>query len=123
MVRVDFLQQGPGAAGELSVLGLSQGMHTGFGDHRLRIGPAKMFADGSLIGRTSYMFEPFATDPGNTGFLVVPEDVLKDRILRLHQSGLAVGRSTPSATRPSRWCWMAMRLPSVLARGPTTATG
>ena len=87
MVRVDFLQQSPGAAGELSVLGLSQGMHTGFGDHRLRIGPAKMFADGSLIGRTAYMFEPFATDPGNTGFLVVPEDVLKDRILRLHQSG------------------------------------
>jgi predicted amidohydrolase YtcJ len=91
MVRVDFLQQSPETAGELSVLGLSQGMHTGFGDHRLRIGPAKMFADGSLIGRTAYMFEPFATDPGNTGFLVVPEDVLKDRILRLHQSGWQLG--------------------------------
>lgn len=87
MVRVDFLQHSSGAAGELAALGLSQGLHTGFGDHRLRIGPAKMFADGSLIGRTAYMFEPFATDPGNTGFLVVPEEVLKDRILRLHQSG------------------------------------
>ena len=80
MVRVDFLQHSSGAAGELAALGLSQGLHTGFGDHRLRIGPAKMFADGSLIGRTAYMFEPFATDPGNTGFLVVPEEVFPNAV-------------------------------------------
>ncbi|MEZ4497855.1 MAG: amidohydrolase family protein [Thermomicrobiales bacterium] len=35
------------------------GIKTGFGDDMLRVGPAKFFADGSLIGRTAAVFEPF----------------------------------------------------------------
>jgi predicted amidohydrolase YtcJ len=33
------------------------GLRTGLGDHRLRIGPAKFFSDGSLIGRTAAVTE------------------------------------------------------------------
>jgi predicted amidohydrolase YtcJ len=87
MVEVDYLQEVPGGHGEESIPAMHLGMRTGFGDHRLRIGPVKMFADGSLIGRTAAMFEPFATDPGNIGFFVVEEDLLKERILRLHKAG------------------------------------
>ena len=49
---------------------LDLGLRTGFGDDWLRISNTKVFADGSLIGRTCAMFEPFAndTDPENNGF-------------------------------------------------------
>ena len=46
---------------------LDLGLHTGFGDEWLKFGPVKIFADGSLIGRTAAMFEDFDGEPGNNG--------------------------------------------------------
>src|SRR5262245_47799627 len=39
------------------------GLRGGFGDDRLRIGPIKFFIDGSLIGRTAAVSQPFLADP------------------------------------------------------------
>ena len=86
MVRAESLFDIDGAEGE-SFFGLSQGMCTGWGDERLRLGPIKMFSDGSLIGRTAAMRHGYATDPNNTGFFATPEDTLRDWILRGHRSG------------------------------------
>ena len=86
MVRAEALFDTAGAAGE-TCFGLSQGIRTGWGDDRLRIGPIKMFSDGSLIGRTAALNEPYATDPGNVGFFATVEATLRDWILKGHRSG------------------------------------
>lgn len=86
MVKAEALAEIAGGGGE-SYFALSQGLRTGWGDEMLRIGPIKMFSDGSLIGRTAAMKEPFATDPGNVGFYATPEETLRDWILRGHRTG------------------------------------
>ena len=68
------------------------GVKTGFGDDMLRIGPIKFFADGSLIGRTAAMFEPFLEDPrpDNLGLEMMPQEEL-DRVVRqAHDAGFQV---------------------------------
>ncbi|MGH3187919.1 MAG: hypothetical protein ACRDPY_23735 [Streptosporangiaceae bacterium] len=56
-------------------LGLDLGIRTGLGDDWLRIGAMKLFADGSLVGRTAAMTadlvvlsdDPTAVSPGSIG--------------------------------------------------------
>ncbi|MFF5790726.1 amidohydrolase [Paeniglutamicibacter sp. NPDC012692] len=50
---------------------LQTGIRTGLGDDRLRLGPVKIFTDGSLLGATAAMTEPYCgCDHGNnTGYL------------------------------------------------------
>lgn len=50
----------------------------------------KIFADGSLIGRTCAMHEDFAGEPGNRGYFQVPEDELARTISRAHAAGWQV---------------------------------
>ena len=42
------------------------GIMQGWEQSRLRVGPIKMFIDGSLIGRTAAVTQPFVNDPGPT---------------------------------------------------------
>ena len=70
---------------------LDLGLHTGFGDEWLRIGGIKIFADGSLIGRTAAMVEDFADDAGNRGFFQTDPATLRTTIIRAHRSGWQVG--------------------------------
>lgn len=69
---------------------LDLGLHSGFGDDWLRFGPTKIFADGSLIGRTAAMFEDFEGEPGNRGYLQMPEERLHRLIDAAHRSGWQV---------------------------------
>jgi len=89
MVSAESLFTTKGAEGE-SFFGLSQGIRTGWGDEWLRIGPIKLFSDGSLIGRTAAMTQGYATDPDNTGFFATPEETLRDWIFQGHRSGWQV---------------------------------
>lgn len=66
---------------------LDLGLHTGFGDDWLRIGPIKIFADGSLIGRTAAMSADFEGEQGNRGYLLMEEAELRRRVLRAHRAG------------------------------------
>ena len=50
-------------------IGIDLGLRTGFGDDWLRLGPMKVFTDGSLVGRTAAMSAPYDGDPGNSGYL------------------------------------------------------
>ena len=54
--------------------GIDLGLRTGFGDDWLRLGPMKIFTDGSLVGRTAAMSAPFEGDPGNSGYLQADAD-------------------------------------------------
>jgi predicted amidohydrolase YtcJ len=73
--------------GDDSGFGLDLGLRTGFGDEWLRIGAMKVFADGSLIGRTCAMHEPFAGESDNVGYFQTPEDELARTIMAAHRAG------------------------------------
>lgn len=62
----------------------------GFGDEWLRIGGTKVFSDGSLIGRTAAMLEPFEGGGCNCGFFQTEPELLRQRILAAHRSGWQV---------------------------------
>ncbi|HEV2127031.1 MAG TPA: amidohydrolase [Thermomicrobiales bacterium] len=68
------------------------GMHTGFGDDRLRVGPLKLFSDGSLIGRTAAVSQPFLEDPNpnNLGMEMMPQEELDAIVLDGHTHGYQV---------------------------------
>ena len=72
------------------VLGLDLGIRTGLGDDRLRIGPVKIFSDGSLIGHTCALTQDFADTPGERGYLQDEAAALHARILDAHRSGWRV---------------------------------
>jgi predicted amidohydrolase YtcJ len=71
-------------------LGLPGGLRTGFGDDWLRLGPVKVFSDGSLIGRTCWMQDDFADDPGNTGYPQADPEELRSVIIGAHLAGWQV---------------------------------
>jgi predicted amidohydrolase YtcJ len=69
----------------------SLGIRTGFGDDWLRIGPAKLFSDGSIGGRTARMHAPYEGEPDNYGLWMMPPEDLKAKVRRAHDAGFQVG--------------------------------
>lgn len=57
----------------------------------LKIGPRKLFSDGSIQVFTAYMSQPYHTpfrgDPSYRGYPVYERGVLADHIMRLHEAG------------------------------------
>ena len=66
---------------------LGFGLRGNFGNEMLKIGPLKLFVDGSLIGKTAAVYEPYLNDPNNTGMLVIEEKELARMIDEGHQQG------------------------------------
>jgi predicted amidohydrolase YtcJ len=66
---------------------LPSGLHTGFGDDRLRLGAFKVITDGSSSGPTSATREPYASDPAFSGILYWTQEELDDLIGRAHRAG------------------------------------
>jgi predicted amidohydrolase YtcJ len=71
-------------------LGIDLGIRTGFGDDWLRLGPVKVFSDGSLIGHTAAMSRPFCDLPDASGYLQADPTVLTERIVAAHVGGWRV---------------------------------
>lgn len=90
MVAADVLHEVPAHDADGMPLGIDLGIRTGLGDDRLRIGPVKVFSDGSLIGHTCAMTEEFADTPGERGYLQGDADALRTRIIDAHRSGWRV---------------------------------
>lgn len=65
-------------------------LRTGDGDDYFRVGAVKVFADGSLGGRTAALEEPYSDDRSTSGILVVPEEELKERVYAAHALGMQV---------------------------------
>jgi predicted amidohydrolase YtcJ len=80
MLEIDF------ALEALRHLGLS----TGFGDRRLRIGPAKLFVDGSIGGHTARMRHPYNLTSNSLGLWMADPDVMKRRLIEAHEAGMQV---------------------------------
>jgi len=71
-------------------IGIDLGLRTGFGDDWLRLGPMKIFTDGSLVGRTAAMSAPYEGDPVNAGYLQADAARLTDTIIAAHRAGWQV---------------------------------
>ena len=71
------------------VAGLDLGITTGFGDDWLRLGAVKIFADGSLVGRTAAVHDPYEGSEGS-GYLQADADELTGAIIAAHRSGWQV---------------------------------
>jgi hypothetical protein len=63
------------------------GICTGFGDAWLRIGPVKLFSDGSIGGRTARMRQPYVDQPENVGLWMMEPADLKAKVLQAHRLG------------------------------------
>ena len=63
------------------------GMQTGFGDEWLRLGPIKVFSDGSLGARTAALFDPYDDDPRATGQLSRSPKELIGLLAKAHRAG------------------------------------
>ncbi len=68
------------------------GLRTGMGSDRLRVGPLKLFSDGSLIGRTAAVTIPFEHDPApdNLGMTMMPAEELNAIVGEAHDAGFQV---------------------------------
>jgi hypothetical protein len=74
--------------------GIDLGLRTGFGDDWLRLGPMKIFTDGSLVGRTAAMSAPYDGEGdgegANRGYLQAGAGRLTDMIIAAHRAGWRV---------------------------------
>ena len=67
------------------------GYRSGKGDSMYRLGPLKLFCDGSLGARTAWLAEPYSDDPGNRGIAIYPrEEDLFALVEEAHKMGMAV---------------------------------
>ncbi|UCH57244.1 MAG: amidohydrolase [Candidatus Bathyarchaeota archaeon] len=66
------------------------GFQTGFGNEMIRLGPAKLFIDGSLGARTAALFDPYEDDPSTKGLLMMPAEKLNEKVKRIHRLGSQV---------------------------------
>lgn len=66
---------------------VAAGLRTGFGNEWLRLGPVKIFADGTLGSQTASMLEPFEGQPQNTGIAIHTPQELIDLVGRAVAGG------------------------------------
>jgi predicted amidohydrolase YtcJ len=66
------------------------GFHTGFGSDSYKIGPLKIMLDGSSMGGTCALRQPYSNSPDNYGMLMMDQEKVNDYILRAHMEGYQV---------------------------------
>lgn len=67
------------------------GIRTGAGDEWYRWGHVKLYADGSLGGRTAALLEPYADDPSTRGIYIHEREAFIDLVAEAHRLGNQVG--------------------------------
>lgn len=68
-----------------------RGMGTGWGSEWLRFGHVKIFADGSLGGRTAALRAPYADDPATRGLYLYEREELFRLVQAVHVAGSQLG--------------------------------
>lgn len=57
---------------------------------KFKVGCLKAWLDGSFGAFTACLFEPFSNQPGNSGYCVIDEDILYERMKKAHNMGLQI---------------------------------
>jgi predicted amidohydrolase YtcJ len=65
----------------------ADGLVSGAGDDRLRVGPVKIFTDGSAGGKTAAMSLPYLGDPPTTGLMLLTDAEMDALTLDYHAKG------------------------------------
>ncbi len=90
---------------------IAVGLKTGFGSDRLRVGPVKIFSDGSLGSMTAEMLQPYEGHPERMGIGTIGQDEMEKAIMRaaaagipsaVHAIGDAAGRRVLDAFQKAR---------------------
>ena len=69
---------------------LAANLRSGYGDDWLRFGGLKLFADGALGSRTAALYEPYESEPDNTGIFTLTPDVIHELAFLAASGGLAL---------------------------------
>ena len=69
---------------------IGAGLVNGVGDERFRIGPAKIFTDGSSSGPTCATREPYTSDPKDHGILYYTQEQIDEILGEAHNNGFQV---------------------------------
>jgi hypothetical protein len=75
---------GPGGIVEQAY---ADGVVSGLGDPMLRVGPVKIFTDGSAGGRTAAMTEPYLGEPETRGLMLLRDNEMTDLVHDYHAKG------------------------------------
>lgn len=66
---------------------VAAGIYTGLGDPKFRIGPVKLFLDGSSSGPTVWSREGYTSDPENHGIHYFSQEEVDDLFIPAHENG------------------------------------
>ena len=69
---------------------IQSGVTTGLGDERFKIGPAKVFTDGSSTGPTAATRQPYTNNPEDCGVLYYSQERLNAVLGRAHEKGFQI---------------------------------
>jgi len=69
---------------------LADGWRTGMGGKKYKIGPLKLLCDGSLGGRTAWLREDYADEPGARGLPIYSQEDLDEFVWLAHSSGMQI---------------------------------
>ena len=69
---------------------IQAGVTTGLGNEKFKIGPAKIFTDGSSTGPTIATRKPYTSDPQNCGILYYSQEEINNILIRAHQHGFQI---------------------------------
>ncbi|MDP9741144.1 UNVERIFIED_ORG: putative amidohydrolase YtcJ [Bacillus sp. B2I3] len=69
---------------------IKAGISTGLGDEKFKIGPAKVFTDGSSSGPTAAMREHYTDDSENSGILYFSQEELNRILGEAHEKGFQI---------------------------------
>lgn len=66
---------------------LDSGIYTGLGNEKFKIGPVKLFLDGSSSGPTIWTREPYTSDPENHGVHYYDQETVDRLFVAAHEQG------------------------------------
>ncbi len=66
---------------------VTSGIYTGLGDHKFKIGPVKLFLDGSSSGPTIWTREPYTSDSNNFGVHYFNQEEVEELFIPAHEKG------------------------------------
>lgn len=69
---------------------IEAGIAFGLGNERFKIGPAKVFTDGSSSGPTAAMREPYTSNPEDCGILYFNQEELNRILGQAHENGFQI---------------------------------